>query len=299
MSRVVVVGSVNVDLVVQVPTLPRPGETVIGGTFARHFGGKGANCAAAAARLGAETHLVGRIGRDDHGEACHADLDAGGVHLQHLGRSDLPTGVAEILVDARGENLIAVASGANADVPAGEVAAALDALGGPDTVVVVNLELLDDAVAAAAEGARRTGATLVVNAAPVRPLVPELFEARPVLTLNEHEVAALSEGADALLEAGARAVVVTAGARGCTLHRPGAAPLHVPVIPVEVVDTTGAGDAFTAGLAVALAAGEDELRALRLATAVGGLATRALGARGALPTRAEAEAAVARLPAER
>jgi ribokinase len=137
----------------------------------------------------------------------------------------------------------------------------------------------------------------VVNAAPVRPLLPELLQAAPILTLNEHEVAEVSEGAGALLAAGARAVVVTAGARGCTLHRPGRPAMHVPVIPVEVVDTTGAGDAFTAGLAVALADGLDEEDALRLATAVGGLSTRAMGARGAHPTRAEADAAVARLPA--
>jgi ribokinase len=164
--------------------------------------------------------------------------------------------------------------------------------------VVVNLELPDDAVAAAAEGARRTGSTLLVNAAPVRPLVPEILEAGPVLTLNEHEVAAVSEGAASLLAAGAQAVVVTAGSQGCTLHRPGVPPVHVPVIPgVQVVDTTGAGDAFTAGLAVALAEGQPPEQALRLATATGGLSTQALGARGALPTRAEAEAAVARLPA--
>jgi ribokinase len=292
---VIVVGSVNVDLVLQVPTLPRPGETVIGGTFQRAFGGKGANAAAAAARLGAETYLVGRTGRDEHGEACRADLEARGVRLDHLALSDEPTGVAGILVDDAGENLIAVASGANADVPASEVDAALEALGGPGCVVVVNLELGDDAVGAAAGAARRLSCTLVVNAAPVRPLPAPVLPAGPLLVLNEHEIAALAGGAGELLAAGAQAVVVTEGARGCTLREPGWQPVHVAAIEVDVVDTTGAGDAFTAGFAVALAEGRPADEALRLGSVAGGLSCRALGARGALATREEADAALARL----
>src|SRR5262249_33610111 len=217
------------------------------------------------------------------------------VRLDHLAFSELPTGVAGILVDDGGENLIAVASGANADVPGADVELALRALGGPGVVVVVNLELGDEAVAAAAVGAQRRGAPRVATGAPVGGRRRPALRAGRRRPLNGQGAAALRGGADGLLPAGARAVVVTAGAGGCTLVRAGEPPVHVPALAVDVVDTTGAGDAFTAGLAVALAAGHPPEQALRLASVVGGLSTRALGARAALPTRDEAEAALARL----
>ena len=290
----VVVGSVNADLVVRVPRLPAPGETVIGGTFTRGQGGKGANQAAAAARLGARTWLVGLVGDDDLGAAARADLAAFGVDLTHLGTGSLPTGVAEIVVDEAGENLIAVASGANAEVTGEAVAAAVEAVAAAvgavaeRAVVLANLEVPDTAVRAAAEAAKERGFAFVLNPAPARPLAAEVLARCDVITPNEVEVVGLGAGRpDELLAAGCAAVVVTRGALGAEIHRPGSSPVSVPAFPVEVVDTTGAGDAFSAGLAWALASGRDLEAAVRLASAAGALATRGLGARSALPTAAE------------
>lgn len=289
---VIVVGSVNMDLVVSVATLPRPGETVVGGTFAKRLGGKGANQAAAAARLGARVWLVGLTGDDDFGREARDDLEARGVDISALGRSSAPTGVASILVDDDGRNLIAVASGANHALTGPEVAARLSGLRTEEAVLLANLEVPDEAIAATAEHASARGWRFVLNPAPARPLPEGLLSRCDVLTPNGAEADALGSVGE-LLSMGVGAVVVTLGADGALVYRGDGSTVHQPTISVDVVDTTGAGDAFNGALAWSLASGHDLEDAVRWATAAGALACRALGARASLPDRAELERAVA------
>jgi ribokinase len=281
-GRLVVVGSAHVDLVWHGERLPAPGETVTDGEFVQVLGGKGANQAAAAAALGAEVHFVGCVGDDAHGRMARADLEARGVECSELATtSDAPTGVAVITVDARGENSIAVAPGANRLVGP-EVAARVIRAG---DVVLCSLEVPVEAAEAAVAAALACDATVIVNPAP-----PRSACAGAILTPNEHECERLG-GVDRLL-AGAPAVIVTRGAAGAVLHRAGRAPLEQAAFGVDAVDTTGAGDAFNGALAWAIGAGEALENALRLACAAGALSTRAVGARTALPTADEVYALV-------
>jgi ribokinase len=280
---VVVIGSVNVDLVVSVDRLPRPGETVIGGRFARHPGGKGSNQAAAAARLGARTHLVGLVGDDEFGRAARADLVEAGVDTTWLGASThAPTGVASILVDAAAENCIAVASGANSELTPDYARRALRQLDEPYAVLVTCFEIPLDTVLAAAQEAAERGWPVVLNPAPARPVPADLLARTDLLTPNEHELQMLAGSATQLLDAGVKAVVVTQGRRGATVHT-AERTWRQPAFPVQAVDTTGAGDAFTAAAAVGLARGLPLPEVIRQAAAAGALATRAAGARAALP----------------
>lgn len=287
----IVVGSVNVDMVFRVPRLPAPGETVIGGTFADGPGGKGANAAAAAARLGARTLFVGLVGRGPLGHQALHDLEEAGVDASLVEERDAHTGVAGILVDEAGENMIAVASGANAEVDEAFVREALGRVDAERAVVLSNLEVPDEAVSAAAEVAEERRWPLVLNPAPARAVDRRTLDRCSVVVANSPEARTLGSPG-ALLEAGAGAVVVTLGAEGAELHRPGRPPHHQPAFPVEVADTTGAGDAFCGGLVWALAEGRDLEEGIRVAAAAGALACRALGARAALPERAELEAFV-------
>jgi ribokinase len=289
-ESVVVVGSVNVDLIVEVPRLPAVGETVIGGRFHRAPGGKGANQAVAASRLGARTWFVGLVGDDDLGQEARRDLEEAGVDATHLGTGSGHTGVAGILVGEGGENVIAVASGANSEVSTDHVRASLEAVGAGSAVVLSVLEIPDEAVMAAAEGAKRRGWRFVLNPAPARALPPELVALCDVLVPNETEAGNLGfPTVGALLEAGAGAVVVTRGPAGADVYRPDRPVEHQPAAEVDAVDTTGAGDAFTAALAWALSGGRDLEEAVRLAAAAGALACREVGARASLPTEDEVE----------
>jgi ribokinase len=285
---IVVVGSVNVDLIVRAPRLPLPGETVIGGRYEEAPGGKGANAAAATARLGARTWFVGLVGEDELGARARRDLEASGVDVTHLGTVSEPTGVAAIVVDQAGENLIAVASGANAELGGEHVQRALARIEADRAVVLTNLEISDAAVGATAAAAGRRAWALVLNPAPARPLAPEVVAACEVIVPNETEAADLG-GVDALFGAGARAVVVTRGAEGSDLHRPDRPVHHQPAFPADVADTTGAGDAFSAALCVALTEGRGLEEAIRWGTAAGALASRWVGARSGHPTRVELE----------
>ncbi len=291
---VVVVGSANVDLIMRVEHLPASGETVIGATFSRAPGGKGANAAAAAAALGARTMFVGKVGDDDLGGWTRQDLAGLGVDCSTLGTSTKPTGVAQIWVDDAGENAIVVASGANADVSAGFVREAFAAMAFNDAVVLSNLEIPEDAVSAAATEAAARGWPFVLNPAPARPVSPDVLARCDVLTPNESEVLALAPSIDRLFDAGVGAVVVTLGGRGAELHRRGLEPHHQPAFRVNVVDTTGAGDAFSAALGWALADGRGIEEAVRVAAAAGALATRAVGARASLAHGDEIDALVTR-----
>jgi ribokinase len=294
-ADIVVVGSANVDLVIRVARLPGAGETVTGGDLQRDFGGKGANAAVAAARLGARVALVAALGDDADGAAIREDLSAHGVDTSAVVTADGPTGVATVLVDAAGENAIAVASGANFLLEGVDVRAGLAGADGA-TVVVVDLEIGDDAVLAAAEHCRANGCRMVLDPGPARPLPEAVLRAATVITPNrgELEVLAGSGGAASLLATGAEAVAVTLGGEGVELHEAGAAPLRVPAFPAAAVDTTGAGDAFAAGVAVALHEGRSLADAVAFGAASGALATESHGARAALPDRRAVEALLGR-----
>ena len=290
MSTVIVVGSINVDLSIKVERLPSPGETVIGGTFAQTPGGKGGNQAAAAARLGAQTWMVGMVGDDTLGKSALSDLREGGVDVSTVETCADSTGVASILVDRQGENLIAVASGANDRLTPEGVGRALESLPVRGAAVLGVLEIPQEAVLAAARAAQALGGVFVLNPAPApaKPLDPELVAACDVITPNEHEARVLGSP-ESLLEQGVKAVVVTRGAEGAEVWTSGASVVRRPAFPVDAVDTTGAGDAFSAALAWALAEGRRLEEAVTLAAATGALSTRAWGARAGLPTRVEVE----------
>ena len=289
-GRVLVVGSVNVDVTVAVATLPRPGETVTGGRYAERDGGKGANQAVAAARAGAATAFVGAVGDDPHGHRARAALVAAGVDVGALDTVAAPTGVALIVVADDGENQIAVASGANHALDAAEVAAAVaahvdrEADGAPAAVLLLGLELLDAPLLAAARAA--AGLTVVLNPAPARPFDPALLDLGPLLTPNEHEAATLTGEREPIAAARALAtrtgapVVVTLGVAGALLAEPNAEPVHVRAPAVEAVDTTGAGDVFNGALAAALAAGAPLRAAVADAVAAASASVKRPGARG-------------------
>lgn len=301
MGQVIVVGSVNADYAVRVGHLPKPGETVTGGRLEILPGGKGANQATAAARLGARVTLVAAVGRDPAGDQAVADLMAEGIDTAGLLRCEAPSGVAVILVDAAGENMIAVAPGANEYLTAAVASRALAERVGDGTVLLASLEIPLAAVsAAAAAAARAGGAVLIVNPAPGRALPPELVR-DVILTPNEGELlrlppAGAGPGGAApddppdeaaavawLLDAGARAVIVTRGGRGATMFRPGRPAADFPAPRVQVVDTVGAGDAFNGALATALAAALPLETAVTAAVQAGAAACTGAGARQALP----------------
>ncbi len=273
---VVVVGSVNLDLVARVERLPRPGETLPAHGVSRHPGGKGANQALAAARLGAAVSLVGAVGDDPFAEEALALLREGGVDLGRVVTvDDRPTGTALIQVDDDGETTIVIDAAANAAVTVP------DGLDAADVVLTV-LEVPDEAVAAAMA---LPGFT-VLNAAPAREVPAEVLRTVDLLSVNadEHEVLGRTADLDAL-----PAVVVTRGASGASLRRYGREVATAEPPPVDAVDGTAAGDAFTAALALALATGLDDEAALRRACAVGALTATRAGAQPALPTLTELE----------
>jgi ribokinase len=272
-GAVVVVGSINVDLVVTLEHLPAPGETVIGGRFARHGGGKGANQAVAAARAGAVVRFVGAVGDDDFGAEAVAELAREGIDVGAIARlQDEATGVALIAVDREGRNQIAVASGANARVDA--ATAGIEAA----DVCLLGFEVPDAAVVAAARTAAAAGARIVLNPAPARPLPDALRGLGAIATPNAGEAQALG-GPDAIAAHTGGPVIVTHGSQGANVHD-GAAPVHLRAPAVDVVDTTGAGDAFNGVLAAGLAAGLDLHAAAERAVEAASASVRVAGARG-------------------
>jgi ribokinase len=289
-GRLLVVGSLNHDLVVAVERLPGAGETVLGADLVERDGGKGANAAAAAARLGAAVAMVGSTGADARGEEARRALADVGVDVAHVERlEDRPTGVAVVAVDPDGENQIVVAPGANAGLTAAAVERALDARAGAVDALLVSCEVPDEAVAAAVRGAHARDLRCVLNPAPARPSLLALARWAPLLTPNRTEAALLSgeeepEAAAAALAARTGApVVVTLGADGALLALPDGAPVtRFPARAVAVRDTTGAGDAFNGALGARLALGDELDAAVAYAVAAASCAVTTPGARAPL-----------------
>ncbi len=301
-GRVIVVGSVNEDLVVTTERLPGPGETVIGGRYSQHHGGKGGNQAVAAARLGAPTSLVGAVGDDTFGAAARAALEAEGIDV--VGLATLrreATGVALIVVDKAGENSIAVAGGANAVLDSVGVRAAFKRLQlTPADVVLVGHEIRTGATHEALRLARLAGATTILNPAPASGLELPTLELADILTPNEGELAILAGGdgspsvlAKRLLgpEPGQRALLVSLGAKGALLVE-GRRARRIPAPRVVAVDTVGAGDTLNGALAAGLAAGLDLPEAARRAVVAASRSVTRTGAREGMPSIAELERAL-------
>lgn len=297
-GRVCVIGSINMDLVVYAPRLPAAGETVLGGRFDQHPGGKGANQAVAARRLGATVQLVGAVGGDVYGDLLRSTLREHKVNVEHVEtRADAATGVGLITIDSEGENTIVVASGANLEVTAQEVDRCRHAIK-TSAVTLAVLEVPLAAVQRAAEIASAAGARFVLNAAPAMHLAPTLLKKVDVLVANQAEAAVLSDhtGADigtvgrAVLALGPKCAIVTLGAGGALVDDHERGMRRVPAIAVQPVDTVGAGDCFCGALAARLALGDDVDRAARYACVAAGLATTRPGAIPGMPSVEEVRA---------
>ncbi|MEO8285281.1 MAG: ribokinase [Chloroflexota bacterium] len=297
MPRVVVVGSVNMDLVVRAPRFALAGETILGDAFETIPGGKGSNQAVAARRAGADVAMVGRVGGDEFGSTMRRTLSGEGISVEHVEIMDAEaTGVALITVDGTGENTIIVVPGANGHLSPGDIEAAHAEIAAAD-ILLMQLEIPLPAVERAAQLAHERGVTVILNAAPARPLPAHLLSMVDYLVVNETEArlmagtgsdhASPEEAARNLQALGARNVVVTLGHEGSLLVSDSGATVSAPAFTVHPVDTTAAGDGFVGALAVALAEGAEPADALRRGNAAGALAVTREGAQPSLPTRAE------------
>ncbi|MGZ3585713.1 MAG: PfkB family carbohydrate kinase [Candidatus Limnocylindrales bacterium] len=297
-GRLVVIGSLNVDLVVAGVPLPRPGQTVTGGHLETHQGGKGGNAAVAAARAlragpaEGRVGLAGAVGDDPHGQAALDALRAESIDVAHVAtRRDVATGVALIVVDPRGENQIAVAPGANATLTAGEAGAAAEALLRDGGVLLASLEVPTAALEAAARAARARGALVMVNPAPVAAMTAALLDLAHVLTPNQGELDELGGRAALLAGRPDLQLVVTLGGEGL-LVVDGEGERRIPALQLAVVDTTGAGDTLSGVLAAGLLEGLPWLEAVRRAGVAASLSVTIAGAREGMPERAQIDRAM-------
>lgn len=297
--RIVVVGSSNTDLVVTLPALPKPGETLLGGDLLTAQGGKGANQAVAAARLGAAVTLVACVGDDDFGAASLAQYAREGMDTSQIRvAAGTPSGVALIFVGASGENMIAVAPGANLRLTTADIEAAAPVIQTAD-VLLLQLETPLATVLSAARLAHAAGVKVILNPAPAQSLPASLLTLVDVLTPNEREAllvsglpadAAPAAAAERLQSLGVKTIVVTLGAAGALVKTAGQAPFTARGFRVAAVDTVAAGDAFNGGLAVALAQGQPLATAVRFANAVAAVAVTRPGAQSSLPSAQEVAA---------
>ena len=296
-NRILVIGSSNTDMTVRSATLPKPGETVLGGDFRMGPGGKGANQADAARLLGGEVTFVCKLGRDMFGEGASKHYESCGLDTSKILWSDKPSGVALITVDSKAENSIVVASGANADMTVTDIDSVADIIKSSG-ILLLQLEIPMDAVVHAAEIAYNAGVQVVLNPAPAAVLPAELLKCVSILIPNETEASAISgidinnfetaaAAAERLKGMGVREVIITMGSRGsvvcdgdCTF---------VPAVKVNAVDTTAAGDTFCGGVCVALSEGKDLLEAVKFATAASSIAVQRPGAQDSIPNRCEVD----------
>lgn len=299
-ANVLVVGSLNMDLVTRAPRLPRGGETLAGHSFSTVAGGKGANQAVAAARLGASVAMIGCVGADAYGEQLRAGLAAEGIDCTGVTVIEgQPTGIAAILVDDQSQNAIVIVAGAN-----GELSTTLidrfEALLAQVKVVICQLEVPLATVGYVLERARALGKVVILNPAPAsEPLPAHWYPLIDYLIPNESEAAVLSglavdsvatadAAANVLLSAGAGKVIVTLGAQGA-LFASGSQSAHFPTPPVQAVDTTAAGDTFVGGFAAALAAGRSEAEAIRFGQSAAAISVTRAGAQPSIPTLDEVQ----------
>ena len=284
-GRVVVIGSINVDLVVSADRLPAPGETVLGGRFAAHQGGKGANQAVAAARVGARVSMIGAVGEDAWGGEALEALVAEGVDVARVRRVSGSTGIALVAVGPRGENQILVAPEANASLSPTDVGE-LDG-----AVLLTNLEIPMPTVVAALHAGRDAGMTLILNPAPAHALPAEVLSLRPILTPNEHELIVAignddpAAALDELAERAGAPVIVTQGPAGALLAHGATRERFAGHRPPAVVDATGAGDTFAGVLAAWLANDAELAESITAANAAAALSIGAAGAREGMPSR--------------
>ncbi|MCL2701290.1 MAG: ribokinase [Phycisphaerae bacterium] len=298
-DSILVVGSINMDMVVRVKEMPAPGETVLGGGFGTTFGGKGANQAVAAARLGGKCRLIAAVGEDEFGPALRENLQKEGVDCSALAiKHGVPSGVAMILVDSNGENSIVVASGANYRVTPDDDLFPNEHLFAEASVVVLQLELPLPTVRAAIELARRHHCQILLDPAPapaamcdelcrVDVLTPNVIEAERISGARAGDESADKLIASAIIQRGAKNVILKLGGRGSLVVTADGHFYTAPPFKVPIVDTTAAGDAFTAALAVAMSRGDRLRDAARFANAAGALACTKLGAQTAMPTAQE------------
>jgi ribokinase len=294
--KIVVVGSFNTDLTAYTERLPRPGETILGQKFVTGPGGKGSNQAVAAARLGADVTFVGRLGDDVFAEIAMKIWREEGINTDFVARDpETATGVAPIWVDSAGENTIIVILGANLKVSTADLDAAEDVIAAAD-VLMVQLEINFDAVGHALKLAKKHGVRTILNPAPAAAIDQEIVALADFLTPNETELEILSGKSGSDIDAAARSLltsekqtaVVTLGAQGARwINQSGSG--SIPTFTVEVVDTTGAGDAFNGGLAVALAEGRSLEEAIRFGNATAALSVTRLGTAPSMPKRAEVD----------
>ncbi len=296
-ARIVVVGSLNMDLVIRAAHIPKPGETILGSEFQIIPGGKGANQAVAAARLGSQVSMVGRVGEDSFGDELLHNLEMVGVDGKHIRQDpDAASGVALIVVDDQGENSIVVASGSNMQLTEEDVEAAEGVISGAE-VLIMQLEVPLQIVRRAAQIAHDNQVLVILNPAPAMPLPGDLFGMVDLLIPNESETAILTglpaesqiemeTAASFLLDLGIKTVVITLGNRGALMANKNEVKMF-SAYNVQPVDTTAAGDAFVAGLAVALGMGKSLPDAICWGNAAGALATLRFGAQTSLPTHHE------------
>jgi len=296
---ITIFGSLGLDLIGTVPRLPKPGETVLGGTFAASPGGKGANQALAAKRAAAEVRFVGAVGRDEFAAQATAMLEAGGVDLSRLGRADAPTAIAMIYVDARGENAIAVLPGANATVTPADAEATLATMP-KGAILMLQQEIAQAATERALDLARAKGVISILNTAPFLDTTPPLAAKASILVANETEFALLCNGETEPLEGLMRdwaarqqqTVIVTLGAEGARAATAEGQFISVPALKVTPVDTVGAGDTFCGYLAASLDSGLPLEAAMRRAAVAASLACTRPGAQPAIPQAGEVDAAL-------
>src|SRR5258706_521544 len=296
MTDILVVGSLNADLVVRAPRFPQPGETISGEDLQVIPGGKGANQAVAAARLGANVSMLGRVGKDNFGDFLLNNLKSNNVDSQHVQRDDASTGTATIIVDSNGQNSIVLSAGANGKVSSADVESASFL---HHKLLLLQLEIPAPTVLAAAQRAKENNVRVILNPAPAKEIPDELIALADFIIPNETELSLLTgmdvndlpsaeRAARVLLQRGAKHVIVTLGSKGALIVD-NAQATHVDTFKVNVVDTTAAGDAFIGGFATKLLGSDGLLLAVQYGCACGALATTKFGAQPSLPTKQEVD----------
>ena len=297
--KIVIVGSINTDMIVKVPRIPKPGETILGGEFSTAAGGKGANQAVAAARAGGDVTFIARVGNDMFGKQALEDFESNNINAKYIKTDNAePSGVALIFVDEKGENSIAVASGANARLSHRDVTEAEEVIKSAD-ILLMQLETPMESVKRAAKIAKEAGVKVILNPAPACPLDNTLLSTLYVITPNESEAELLTDisvtdfpsaekAAFILLDRGVEVAIITMGIKGALIKTRELTKI-VPGFKVNAVDSTAAGDVFNGSLVVAMAEGKTLEETVQFANAAAALSVTKLGAQPSAPKRVEIE----------